>query len=170
MGAQLVGKAFAFGMAHSLTGNEFRLLAFMAHTALDTDQPPRYYGSRERSAFGLGIAVPEHDDTPEAAKARRSAFEVVRRATAALVDAGAITRVRSGRAGQRAEFTILTGFTLDDLASSPNESLGLRSSSPNETLGRQSNQTLPHQAQQVVAGRPNDPSAPRNHLRNHLRN
>ncbi|WP_434316380.1 hypothetical protein [Leifsonia sp. P73] len=130
MGAQLVGKAFAFGMTHSLTGNEFRLLAFMAHTALDSDRPPRYYGSRERSAYGLGFVLPDHDDTPEAAKARRSAFEVVRRATAALLDAGAITRVRSGRAGQRAEFTILTGFGLDDLASSPNETSGLRSRQP----------------------------------------
>jgi len=125
VGAQLVGKAFAFGISHSLSGNEFRLLAFMAHTARDTDQPPRYFGSREMSAAGLGFLIPEDDGRPDNERARRSAFEVVRRATAALVTAGAITRIRSGRAGQRAEFTILTGYSIESLSKSRNETLGL---------------------------------------------
>lgn len=130
MGAQLVGKAFAFGLSHRLTHAEFRLLAHMAHTARDTDQPPRYYGSREASAAALGYWLPVEGESAAGDRLRESAFEGVRRATAALVRKGAITRVRSGRAGQRAEFTILTCFSLDNLGRSPNKSLGLRDRQP----------------------------------------
>ncbi|NQX11830.1 hypothetical protein HQQ80_09365 [Microbacteriaceae bacterium VKM Ac-2855] len=116
MGAQLVGRAFVFAADHRLTGNEMRLLLWMARTALDGDDQPRYFASREESAFGLGDRLPEEpdpavaDDASRAARAVRAAsFQRVKVAVNGLVAKGAISVLRRGREGQRAEYLVLPG-------------------------------------------------------------
>lgn len=111
MGAQLVGQAFVFASKVSLKPNETRLLLWMCLHALDSDRPPRYFAARESSAFGLGRRVPDIPDPldPDAAAieaARLAAFQRVKMATQGLVKAHAITRLRRGREGTRAEFAI----------------------------------------------------------------
>ncbi len=114
MGAQLVAAAYAFGAQHRLKPNEKLLLIFMALTALDTDQAPRYFAARESSALALGRLVPDapEPDDPRAEEInaeRAAAFQRVKEATAGLIKAKAIERVRSGRTGQRAEFVLRLG-------------------------------------------------------------
>ena len=116
MGAQLTGAVFAYlarehEAGRPLAHNERLLLLFMAHTAMDADHPPRYFGSRERSSIGLGRIVPDEPglEDPayqEKAKCRRNAFELVKTATRGLVQRGVLERLKSGRAGQRAEYAI----------------------------------------------------------------
>jgi hypothetical protein len=107
MGAQLVGRAIAFAAMNDLKPNEYRLLIFMALTALDTDQPPRYFASREESAFGLGRRVADgHTTDPDEIAARDAAFKAVKLAVQGLVKCGAIERLQRGRSGRRAEFAV----------------------------------------------------------------
>jgi len=116
VGATLTGEAFAYAAREHAVGrplphNERLLLLFMAHTALDADKPPRYFGSRERSAVALGRMVPDEPpadqpDRDRLMRERHNAFSLVKSATRGLVDRGAIERVRVGRAGQRAEFVL----------------------------------------------------------------
>ncbi|MDR6613591.1 hypothetical protein [Leifsonia sp. 1010] len=107
MGAQLVGRAIAFAAMHDLKPNEYRLLIFMAYTALDSDQPPRYFASREMSAYALGRMLAEGVDLSDAQlKERASAFELVKVATRGLVNLGAIERLERGRAGRRAVYGV----------------------------------------------------------------
>jgi hypothetical protein len=107
VGARLVEKAFACIAerdrvnAAPLTPNAKILLLWMAEKAMDNDPSPRYFGSRDLSAYGMGRFL--DDLTPE--PRRRSAYEIVRRATQELVQKGLIQRVKSGRQGQRAEFS-----------------------------------------------------------------
>lgn len=103
MGAQLVSRAYAYAARVHLKPNEFRLLAFMALTALDADNPPRYFASRGQSALALGRMVSDDPSDPETA----AAFQRVKEAVAGLVAVGAIERTKRGREGQRAEFLIL---------------------------------------------------------------
>lgn len=103
MGAQLVGRAYAYASRVHLKPNEFRLLAFMALTALDADNPPRYFASRGQSAMALGRMVSDDPKDPESA----AAFQRVKEAIAGLIAAGAITRLKRGREGQRAEFALI---------------------------------------------------------------
>ena len=118
MGAQLVGKAFAFATEHELKANEMRLLVWMSLMAMDRDTPPRYFASREESAYGLGRFVPDEphplDANAEVATLEReAAFQRVKIATAGLVRSGAITRTRRGQAGNRAEFVLSYGQPVD---------------------------------------------------------
>lgn len=108
MGARLVKMAYAYAVDIPLKPNEFRLLAFMALSALDADESPRYFDSREASALALGRRVEDDsEDISEADKRERlAAFEAVKTAIRGLVAVGAIVRVKSGRSGQRAEFAI----------------------------------------------------------------
>jgi hypothetical protein len=116
VGAALTGEAFAYAArehaaGRPLTHNERLLLLFMAHTALDADKPPRYFGSRERSAVALGRMVPDepavdHPERSERQRERHNAFSAVKTATRGLVQRGAIERLHSGRAGRRAEFAL----------------------------------------------------------------
>jgi hypothetical protein len=101
MGAQLVARAYRFGSQVALKPNEARLLMYMALTALDTDAEPKYFASREDSAFALGR------DLANASPAEiASAFQQVKVAVNGLMDTGAITRVTRGSAGRRAEYGI----------------------------------------------------------------
>lgn len=102
MGAGLVKRVFAYAAEVPLNPNEHKLLTFMSLTALDADQPPRYFDSREASALALGRRVSDDPTDPD----RISAFEAVKVATRGLVDLGAIERAVSGRRGHRAEFVI----------------------------------------------------------------
>lgn len=105
MGARLVKQAIAFAVDVPLRGNEFRLLIHMAVTALDEDDPPRYFDSRESSALALGRRVPD-GGSAEADAERGAAFQAVKVAVAGLVAVGALRRLKQGKAGQRAEFAI----------------------------------------------------------------
>jgi hypothetical protein len=111
MGAQLVGLAFAVASRLELKPHEALLLIGMAHTALDSDKAPRYFGSRESSAFLLGRFVPDEAD-PDAPNAeevrleREAAFKSVQRAVRGLTRAGAIQVRRTPRIGQRAEYSL----------------------------------------------------------------
>lgn len=112
MGAQLVKAAYVFALSWPLKPNEFRLLAYMALTAKDTDAQPRYFAARESSALALGRRVEDapHPDDPRAAEIERdrsAAFARVKVATSGLVRAGAIKSIRRGREGQRAEYALL---------------------------------------------------------------
>lgn len=107
MGANLVGRAFAFAVDVPLQPNEFRLLLGMCLTALDTDEHPRYFDSREASALFLGRRV------PDAGAERDAAFQRVKIATRGLIAIGAINRTKQGGNGRRAEFEIV----LDSVAS-----------------------------------------------------
>ncbi|QIS39074.1 hypothetical protein [Clavibacter capsici] len=118
MGAQLVGRAFAFAVDHQLPHHEVRVLAWMALRALDTDSPPRYFAARESTALALGHRVPDEpdpDDPDADAKTaeRERAFQRVKVAVRGLVNAGAITRLHAGREGQRAVFAITLGGPRD---------------------------------------------------------
>ena len=111
MGAQLVGQAFIFAARVPLKPNEFRLLLWMAHRALDSDKPPRYFAARESSALALGRIVPDQPDPfdPDADainREREAAFQRVKIATQGLVRVHAIRSVRRGREGARAEYAI----------------------------------------------------------------
>lgn len=138
MGAQLVGQAFAFAARHQLKSNEALLLLFMAHTALDADDPPRYFASRERSAIAIGRMVPDVPaaDDPDSDKLnaeRASVFELLRRATNGLLATGAVERLHGGRGGRTAEYVLR-------LSPEPNKKLALQSNkllalSPNDLLG-----------------------------------
>lgn len=110
MGAQLVGKAFVYAATHGLKPNETRLLLWMALTALDSDQPPRYFAAREESAFGLGHRIADRTTADaRAIAARASAFQLVKVALQGLVASGAIERLERGRAGRRAEYALTFG-------------------------------------------------------------
>lgn len=98
--------------------NEFRLLVYMSLTAMDADNPPRYFGARVASAVALGRMIPDEPSTEdptrtEVMRVRARAFEAVKIATRGLVDLGAIRRLKNARTGQRAEY----GIMLDVIAS-----------------------------------------------------
>lgn len=107
MGVKLVKQMMVYAVDVPLTQNEYRLLLNMALTAMDADQPPRYFDSREASAYALGRRVPDapppgQPELPE----RLAAFQAVKTATRGLVALGAIEQLKTGHKGQRAEFAI----------------------------------------------------------------
>ncbi|GAA0990099.1 hypothetical protein [Subtercola frigoramans] len=61
--------------------------------------PRRYFAGRESSAIALGFLAPDNGSD--------RAFQVVKRTVKELLTKGAIERVRSGHAGQTAEFELL---------------------------------------------------------------
>jgi hypothetical protein len=117
IGAGLVNQAFGWNARKkhrgeaALTSQALNLLLFMSNTALDTDAQPRYFASREASALALGRIVPDRvapDDPNHGAieAEREAAFQRVKLATQALVAAGAISSIKRGREGQRAEYAL----------------------------------------------------------------
>jgi hypothetical protein len=111
MGAQLARLAYAWAVDRTVKPNEMRLLVFMALTALDADNPPRYFASRESSAVALGRRLPERVEESDPTfssveKERDAAFSRVKVATQGLVKSGAIRNVKRGREGQRAEYAL----------------------------------------------------------------
>jgi hypothetical protein len=94
----------AYALWGDLPDGAFRLLAFMAVTALDEDTP-RYFGGRESLAYGMGWAVEDASATDPAAIAKReSAFKSVKRLTGILKKAGAIHVLRAAAPGRTAEY------------------------------------------------------------------
>ncbi|MEF2255629.1 hypothetical protein [Microbacterium schleiferi] len=107
MGARLVKLAYVYAIDVPLNPNEFKLLAWMALTALDDDPTPRYFDSRESSALALGRRVVDEgygDENDQ--RERDAAFEAVKVALRGLVALGAILRVKTGRNGFRSEYVI----------------------------------------------------------------
>lgn len=113
MGANLVGRVFGYRAAVPvLNPTEFELLTYMALTALDADQPPVYFDSREASALALGRLVPDavHPDDPDyndVERERTAAFQRVKVAIQGLISLEAIKRLRQGGNGRRAEYAII---------------------------------------------------------------
>lgn len=109
MGARNVGAALA--MYPNLEHRAMRLLLGMSLTALDTPTQmhpgQRFFGGRDALADILGYRLPAApDESDAAARARRSAYEQVRRALAELAAAGAITRVVTGAREWRSEYVL----------------------------------------------------------------
>ncbi|WNB84526.1 hypothetical protein [Cellulomonas sp. ATA003] len=116
----------AYGRWGHLPDRPFRLLAYMANVAHDTDSPGitarRFWGGRDDLAYALGRGIlppaPESDDdSPEAVqarKARHAAYVAVSTAMTCLRKAGAIRPVTRGRSGRRAEYELVL-----DLLSAP---------------------------------------------------
>jgi hypothetical protein len=81
-----------------------RLLLHMALECWDDQDNPsgvpprRYFAGRESSAIALGFLAPDNGS--------EAAFRAVKRATQELVSTGAVTRLRFGGNGHRAEFEL----------------------------------------------------------------
>lgn len=105
MGVKLVKQMILYAVDVPLSQNEYRLLLNMALTAMDADDPPRYFDSREASALAIGRRVA--DEVPgQPDPERAAAFEAVKVATRGLVNLKAIERLRTGHRGQRAEYVV----------------------------------------------------------------
>lgn len=108
-----------YGLWGHLPDRPFRLLAFMALTAKDDDQPPCFWGGRETLAVGLGRDVPTGDDAASK-RARHAAFEAVRSSLSQLVTAGAIKRTRSASPGRTAKYELILKFGMAQAEPAPN--------------------------------------------------
>lgn len=93
MGAQLVSRVYT-SWTH-LPDRPFRLLAYMALIAKDTNAAPTYWGGRDSLAEALG-----YRDMTE------STYRVVSRAISQLVEFGAIKRSYIGHANKRSEYLL----------------------------------------------------------------
>ena len=99
-----------------LSDRAFCVLVYMAKEARDEDNPPVYWGGWKKLATeALGKRLPER--TPEMTsedfeaatrKAWKSYEEIVRRAVADLLKAGAIRYRARGRPGVNAEYELMT--------------------------------------------------------------
>lgn len=78
----------------------FRLLAYMAVTAKDNDEPPMFFQGQEACAMALGMS-PDAD-----IKTRQVMFRQVRRHMEALVKAKAIERTRPASPHRSAEYAL----------------------------------------------------------------
>lgn len=82
-----------------LPAGPYKLLMRMALRALDTtskkgEPSNRYYGGWTDLSIALARELPDPDDeSPEAARRRKTIRDEVRRYTTALVDAGAVKRL-----------------------------------------------------------------------------
>lgn len=84
----------------------FRLLAYMAVTAKDNDEPPMFFQGQEACAMALGMS-PDADP-----KTRQVMFRQVRRHMEALVKSKAIERTRAASPHRSAEYALrLDGST-----------------------------------------------------------
>lgn len=147
MGVELVKLVFA---NHSdLPGNSFKVLGYMALTALDRpnakgQQPNLYFEGWEPLARILRKPWGE-----PGTKERKSAEEAVRRALAPVAKAGAIARLNEARTGTRQCYSL----RLWELAFSPTESVGQH---PTEKQGQE-----PHG---FVGNSPSEKQGPRTEL------
>lgn len=84
-----------------------RMFVRMALATIDGKPNPSYWGGWQTLAHGLGCNMPEADDASDyAANLRRNAQRAIERHIAVLVEAGAITRLKSGRPRQNAEYRL----------------------------------------------------------------
>lgn len=90
-----------------------RLLVHMALTALDSENPPKYWGGREKLATALGYDVPEEPPASERGpwaeevhRQRAKAFQAVKQTLRELIKAGAIIRIRQGQYKSNAEYEL----------------------------------------------------------------
>lgn len=128
---KLVKRSFIYAADVPLTPNEFRLLQWMALTALDEDVTPRYFDSRESSALALGRRVVDDGYGDESdQRERNAAFEAVKVALRGLVAVRAVTRIKNGRNGQRSEYAI----HLDSIVSRTTDEYQRRSSKEGRTF------------------------------------
>jgi hypothetical protein len=104
MGLYAAKNAVLVAAQLDLGGAASRLFVFMALECWDDADNPagqiprRYFGGRETSAIALGFLAPDNGS--------EAAFRAVKRAIRELVDAQAITRIRFGGNGHRAEFEL----------------------------------------------------------------
>lgn len=100
MGASNVTKVFTY-WAH-LNHRDKVVLLFMANTALDADDPPRYWKSWQPLALALGFDI--GDGTNERIVANAS--EQIRRVLASLAKAGAVVSSARARTNIKAEYAL----------------------------------------------------------------
>jgi hypothetical protein len=83
--------------------NDRGVLVYMCAVAIDTDDPPRYWGGHDAIArYALGRRVDDTLTAAEAQKQRRSIAESTRRAIKSLVARGALKLVGPGEQGHYA--------------------------------------------------------------------
>lgn len=114
MGAGNVKLVFA-NWAH-LEHHPFRVLVYMALTTKDTDQPARYWDRWESLAVALGRMVPDETDGDETVRLdRQAALRAVNRATAELLNAGAVTLAQRASPGRNTvyELNLMPERTVD---------------------------------------------------------
>lgn len=106
MGAKNVKTVYA-NWAH-LRDGPFRLLVFMANTALDSDVEPRYWGGREALAIALGRfrRIAGGRTPEEEARERDAAYLAVKRALRQLKNSGAITTLNVAGPGTRSDYRL----------------------------------------------------------------
>ena len=93
MGAQLVSRVYT-SWTH-LPDRPFRLLAYMALIAKDTNADPTFWGGRDSLAEAMGM--------PPGTESTR---QMIKRAVRVLITSGAIERAYVGHAGKRTEYRL----------------------------------------------------------------
>ena len=92
-----------------LPGNAYKVLMQMAHTSLDSDLAPTYWGGWDTlavMALGRRDWPADDDDSKEARATRRASFEIVRLAISDLKKAGAIKVAKRGKRGAQARYSL----------------------------------------------------------------
>lgn len=112
MGLKLVKRAFTTFATVKVSPDARLVLLFMALTARDDDDPPRYFARREETCYALGRMVPDAptEDDPERDRIEReraAAFQRLKVVTSELVDAGLLERLKRGQRNQRAEYALI---------------------------------------------------------------
>ncbi len=111
MGLKLVKRAFATFATVKVSADARNVLIWMALTARDDDDPPRYFARREETCYALGRMVPDAPapdapDREQIARERAAAFQRLKVVIGELVAAGLLERVKRGQRNQRAEYAL----------------------------------------------------------------
>jgi hypothetical protein len=94
-----------------LPDGPMRLLLYMAVTAMDDGEQPRFWGGRDALAVAMGRMVPDKHTEDDAEKLERAlAFKAVNRTIAALRKAGAITAMSGAAPGHNAVYALNLGI------------------------------------------------------------
>jgi hypothetical protein len=100
MGAGNVKAVYALWA--DLPDRPFRVLAYMALTAKDADDPPKFWGGRESLAVAIGRKVSPNDSEASV----RTTFRAVRSAVKQLIEADAIKLDRHHAPGVPARYAL----------------------------------------------------------------
>lgn len=161
MGGQLVRLAWAVAVRVELKPHEVMLLLGMADTALDTDPNPRYFASRETSAYFLGRFVPDepdpsHPDAEAIRLEREAAFKSVQRAVRGLTRAGVVELRRTPRIGQRAEYSLPVALWTEVAFSDPTRTKSVHLSRT-ESVHHSRTQSVPAEVENRPPKEPEEP-------------
>lgn len=139
MGAGNVKLVFA-NWAH-LEHHPFRVLLYMALTTKDTVHPARYWDRWESLAVALGRMVPDETDGDEQVRLeRQAALRAVNRATAELLNTGAVTLAQRASPGRNTvyELNLMPDRTVDAERRVNNRRASMKRSTVDGNNGRRS--------------------------------